>query len=131
MLISTPKAEFITSSESTWEVQWLFNLLKYNYGWNLPPLQINCDNQKAVPLIPTRIIKVCTMPIDICYHTSWGPYKWEIVIYSYIHQTKALPIYLSWHFLMLSIWSLQNQWVSGNRGKFNVTFKVFTFLLEI
>jgi hypothetical protein len=55
--MSTLEAEFITCSEACREAKWLLQQQKDIHGKDLPPLPINCDNQGALTLITTGIIK--------------------------------------------------------------------------
>jgi hypothetical protein len=70
--MSTLEAEFIACSEASREVKWLLQLQKdiHSSQRDLPPLAINYDNQGALTLITTGIIKARTKPIDVCYHNS-------------------------------------------------------------
>jgi hypothetical protein len=99
--MSTVEAEFIACSEASREAKWLLQLQKDIHGKDLPPLPINCDNQGALALITTGIIKAGTKHIDVCYHNSRDLHKRRIVNYSYVHTdenvadifTKALTKY--------------------------------------
>jgi hypothetical protein len=68
--MSTLEAEFIPCSEASSDAKWFLQLQKDIHGKGLPPLPINCDNQGALTLITTGIIKARTKHIDICYHNS-------------------------------------------------------------
>jgi len=70
--MSTLEAEFIACSEASREAKWLLQLQKNIHGSqkDSPPLPINCDNQGALTLITTAIIKARTKHIDVCYHNS-------------------------------------------------------------
>jgi hypothetical protein len=83
--MSTLEAEFIACSEASREAKWLLQLQKDIHGKDLPPLPINCDNQGALALITTGIIKARTKHIDVCYHNSRDLHKRRIVNYSYVH----------------------------------------------
>jgi hypothetical protein len=83
--MSTLEAEFIACSEASREAKWLLQLQKDIHGKDLPPLPINCDNQGALALITTGIIKARTKHIDVCYHNSQDLHKRRIVNYSYVH----------------------------------------------
>jgi len=83
--MSTLEAEFIACSEASSEAKWLLQLQKDIHGKDLPPLPINCDNQGALTLITTGIIKARTKHIDVCYHNSLNLHRRRIVNYSYIH----------------------------------------------
>jgi hypothetical protein len=83
--MSTLKAEFIACLEPSREAKWLLQLQKDIHGKDLPPLPINCDNQGALTLITTGIIKARTKHIDVCYHNSRDLHKRQIVNYSYVH----------------------------------------------
>jgi hypothetical protein len=83
--MSTLEAEFIACSEASREAKWLPQLQKDIHGKDLPPLPINCDNQGALTLITTGIIKARTKHIDVCYHNSRDLHKCRIVNYSYVH----------------------------------------------
>jgi hypothetical protein len=81
----TLDAEFIACSEASREAKWLLQLQKDIHGKVLPPLPINCDNQGALTLITTGIIKAHTKHIDVCYHNTRDLHKRQIVNYSYVH----------------------------------------------
>jgi hypothetical protein len=85
--MSTLEAEFIACSEASREAKWLLQLQKDIHGSqrDSPPLPINCDNQGALTLITTGIIKARTKHIDVCYHNSRDLHKRRIVNYSYVH----------------------------------------------
>jgi hypothetical protein len=85
--MSTLEAQFIACSEVSREEKWLVQLQKDIYGSqrDLPPLPINCDNQGALTLITTGIIKARTKHIDVCYHNSRDLHKRRILNYSYVH----------------------------------------------
>jgi len=85
--MSTLEALFIACLEASREAQWLLQLQKdiHSSQRNSPPLPINCDNQGALTLITTAIIKARTKHIDSCYHNSQDPQKSQIVNYSYSH----------------------------------------------
>jgi hypothetical protein len=83
--MSTLEAEFIACSEASREAKWLLQLQNDIHGKDLPPLPINCDNQGALTLISTGIIKARTKHIDVCYHNSQDLHKRRIVNYSYVH----------------------------------------------
>jgi len=65
--ISTLEAEFIACSEASREPKWLLQLQKDIHGSqkDSPPLPINCENQGALTLITTGIIKPRTKHIDV------------------------------------------------------------------
>jgi len=86
--ISTLGAEFIACSEVSREAKWLLQLQKDVHGKHLPPLPINCDNQGALTLITTGIIKARTEHINVCYHNSRDLHKRRIVDYSYVHRDE-------------------------------------------
>jgi hypothetical protein len=67
---STLEAEFIACSEASREATLLLQLQKDIHGKDIPPLPINCENQRALIVITTGIIKVQTKHIDVCYHNS-------------------------------------------------------------
>jgi len=85
--MSTLEAEFIARLEASTEAKWLLQLQKdIHSAWrDLPPLPITCDNQGALTLINTGIIKAQTKHIHVCYHNSRDLHKHRIANYSYIH----------------------------------------------
>jgi len=83
--MSTLDAEFIACSAASREAKWLLQLHKDIHGKDLPPLPINCDNQGALTLITTGIIKARTKHIDVRYHKSRDLHRRQIVNYSYVH----------------------------------------------
>jgi hypothetical protein len=85
--MSTLEAEFIACSEASREAKWLLQLQKDIHGSqrDSPPLPINCDNQGALTLITTGIIKARTKHIEVCYHNSRDLHNRLIVNYSYVH----------------------------------------------
>jgi len=68
--MSTLKAEFIACSGASRDAKSLLQLQKDIHGKDLPPLPMDCDNQGALTLITTGIIKARTKHIDVCYHKS-------------------------------------------------------------
>jgi len=88
--MSTLKAEFITCSEASTEAKWLLQLQKDIRGSQRDSLllPINCDNQGALTLITTGIIKARTKHIDVCYHNSQDLHKRRIVNYSHVHMNE-------------------------------------------
>jgi hypothetical protein len=70
--MSTLEAEFIACLEASREAKWLLQLQKDIHGSqkDSPPLPITCDNQGALTLITTGIIKARTKHIDVCYYYS-------------------------------------------------------------
>jgi len=82
---STLEAKFISCSEASIAVEWLFQLQKDIHDKDLPLLAINCDNQAALALITQAIIKAHTKHIDVCYHHSQDLQKQQILNYFYVH----------------------------------------------
>jgi len=82
--MSTLETEFIPCSEASREAKWLLHLQKDIHGKDFPPLPINCDNQGALTLIITGIIKAQTKHIDVCCHNSQDLHEQRIVNYSYV-----------------------------------------------
>jgi len=72
------------------EAKWLLQLQNDIHGSqrDSPPLPINCDNQGALTLITTGIIKARNKHIDVCYHNSRDLHKRRIVNYSYVHKNE-------------------------------------------
>jgi len=70
--MSTLEAEFIACLEASREEKSLLQLQKdiHSSKKDSPPLPINCENQGALTLIPTGIIKARTKHIEDCYHNS-------------------------------------------------------------
>jgi len=91
--MSTLEAEFIACSEASREGKWLLQLQKdiHSSKKDSPPLPINCDNQGALTLITTGIIKARTKHIDVCYHNSRDLHRRRIVNYSYVHTNENVP----------------------------------------
>jgi len=83
--MTTLKAEFIACSEASREGIWSLQLQNDIHGKDLPQLRINCDNQEAVALITTGIIKAQAKHIDVSYHNSRDRHTRLIVNYSYVH----------------------------------------------
>jgi len=88
--MSTIQAEFIACLEASREAKWLLQLHNDIHGSqrDSPLLPINCDNQGALTLITTGIIKARTKHIDVCYHNSRDLHKRRIVNYSYVHTNE-------------------------------------------
>jgi hypothetical protein len=84
--MSTLKAEYIACPEASREANWLLQLQKDIHGSqkDSPPLPINCDNQAALTLITTGIIKARMNHIDVYYHNSRDQHQRRIVDYSYV-----------------------------------------------
>jgi len=85
--MSTLEAKFIACSEASGEAKLLLQLQKDIHGSqkDSPPLPINCNNQGALTLITTGIIKARTKHIDVCYHNSRDLHTRRIVDYFYVH----------------------------------------------
>jgi hypothetical protein len=75
--MSTLEAEFIACSEASREGKWLLQLQKDIHGSQRDslPLPINCNNQGALTLINTGIIKARSKHIDVAYHNSRDLHK--------------------------------------------------------
>jgi hypothetical protein len=75
--MTTLEAEFIACSETSREAKWFLQLQKDIHGSqkDSPLLPINWDNQGALTLITTGIIKAQTKHIDVCYHNSRDLHK--------------------------------------------------------
>ena len=88
--MSTLEAELITCLEAFREAKWLLQLQKdiHSSKKDSPPLPINCDNQGAITLITTEIIKARTKHIDVCYHNSRDLHRRRIVNYSYVNTNE-------------------------------------------
>jgi len=88
--MSTLEAEFIACSEASREAKWLLQLQKdiHSSKKDSPPLPINCNNQGALTVITTGIIKARTKHINVCYHNSRDLHKRRIVKYSYVHTNE-------------------------------------------
>jgi len=86
--MSTLEAEFIASSEASRDAKWLLQLQKDIHKKDSPPLPINCDNQGALTLITTGVIKARTKHIDVCYQNSRDLHRRRIVNYSYVHTNE-------------------------------------------
>jgi len=88
--MSTLEAEFIACSEASREAKWLLQLQKdiHSFQKDSPLLPINYDNQGALTLITTGIIKAGTKHINICYHNSRDLNRQPIVNYSYVNTNK-------------------------------------------
>ena len=85
--MSTLVAEIVSCSEASREGKWLLLLQKDIHGSQMdsPLLPINCNNQGALTLMTTRIIKARIKHIDVCYHKSRDLHKRQRVNYSYVH----------------------------------------------
>jgi len=83
--MSTLEAEFIACLEASREAKWLLQLQKDIHGKDLPPLPIDCDNQGALTLITTWIIKAHTKHTNVCYRNSQDLHKRQIAYYFYVH----------------------------------------------
>jgi len=88
MKMSTLKAELIACSEASRAAKWFLQLQRDIHRKDLPPLPINCDNQGALTLVTTGIIKARTKHIEVGYHNSQDLHKRRIVEYSYVHTDK-------------------------------------------
>jgi len=88
--MSTLEAKFIACSEASREAKWLLQLQKDIHGSqkDSPWLPINCDNQGALTLITTGIIKARTKHIDVCYHNSRDLHRRRVVNYSYVNTNE-------------------------------------------
>jgi len=73
MALSTLEAEYIACSHATWESLWLKRMLKEAAdGMAVKvsdgPVPIRCDNQGAIKLIATRVVRQKSKHIDVKYH---------------------------------------------------------------
>jgi len=84
----TLDVEFIACSEASSKVKWLLQLQKDIHGKVFPLLPIHCDNQSALTLITTGIIKARTEQINVCSHNSRDLHERRIVNYYYAHRDK-------------------------------------------
>ena len=99
--LSTLEAEFIACSDATREALWFRQLIMDIFGLNeISPIPISCDNQGAIKLIETGVIKQKTKHICVKFHHSHDEQEKGIVRFSYISSaenpadilTKALPL---------------------------------------
>jgi hypothetical protein len=86
--MSTLKAEFIAWSEASREAKWLLQLQQDIHKKDPPLLPINCDNQGALTLITTGIIKARTNHMDVCYPNGRDLHRRRKVNYSYLHRNE-------------------------------------------
>ena len=73
MALSTLEAEYITCSHATWKSLWFKRILKESAdGMAVKvsdgPVPIGCDNQGAIKLIATRVVRQKSKDIDVKYH---------------------------------------------------------------
>jgi len=82
--MSTLEVEFIACSEASRQAKWLLQLQKdiHSSQRDLPPLPIDCDNQGAITVITTGIIKARTKHIDVGYHNRRNLHQHRIVNYT-------------------------------------------------
>ena len=71
--LSTLEAEYITCSHATWKSLWFKRILKEAaVGMAVKvsdgPVPIGCDNQGAIKLIATRVVRQKSKDIDVKYH---------------------------------------------------------------
>jgi len=99
--LSTLEAEFIASSDATREALWFRQLTMDIFNLNrIDPIPIFCDNQGAIKLIETGVIKQKTKHICVKFHHSHDEQEKGMVSFSYISSaenpadllTKALPL---------------------------------------
>ena len=82
---STLEAEYIACSEASREARWLIQLQKdVNGTTSVEAPFIRCDNQGALAIISTGIVKQRTKHIGVCYHNSRDLHARGIVEYTYI-----------------------------------------------
>ena len=112
--MSTLKAEFIACSEASRDAKWLLQLQKHIHGEDLPPLPIVCDNQGALTLITTGIIKARTKHINVCCHNSQDLHKRRIVNYCYVHMDETVADILTKELTTDKHTNFTKQWVYGN-----------------
>jgi len=86
--LSNPEAKFIACLEASREAKWLLQLQKDIHGKDLPPLPIDCDNQGALTVITTGIIKARTKHIDVCYHNSRDLHRPRVSNYFYVNTNE-------------------------------------------
>ncbi|KAH8152156.1 uncharacterized protein LAJ45_03582 [Morchella importuna] len=104
--LSTLEAEYIACSDATREGLWLRRLhqdiissINSQVTPNNEPIPIMCDNQGALKLIETGVVKQKTKHIDVKFHHSHHEQKAGNIIFRYIPSnentadllTKALP----------------------------------------
>jgi hypothetical protein len=102
--LSTLEAEYIACSDATREGLWLQRLHQdiissTNITFYIEPMPIMCDNQGALKLIETGVVKQKTKHIAVKFHHSHHEQKAGTVIFRYISSkentadllTKALP----------------------------------------
>ena len=88
MATSTLKAEDIACSEASKEARWLIQLQRGVNGTGTTgseeaPL-MRCDNQGALAIVSTGIVKQRTKHIGVCYHNSRDLHARGIVEYTYV-----------------------------------------------
>jgi hypothetical protein len=98
--LSTLEAEYIACSDATREALWLRQLRSDIDGSIDDAMPINCDNQGALKLIATGVLKAKTKHIDIKFHHAKDEQEKGNVKFDYIASednvadllTKALPV---------------------------------------
>jgi len=95
--MSTLEAEIIACSEASRAAKWLLQLQKdiRSSQRDSPPRPINCNNQGALTLITTGIIKARSNHIDVCYHNCRDLHQRGIVNYSYLHRNENVAYILT------------------------------------
>ena len=89
---STLEAEYIACSEASREARWLIQLQKDVNGTSTTGCEdaplIRCDNQGALAIVSTGIVKQRTKHIGVCYHNSRDLHARGIVEYTYVSTDK-------------------------------------------
>jgi hypothetical protein len=91
VVLSTPEAEYVACSDATRKALWINRLredirsLIITDSQILPPsISIKCDNQGAIKLVKSGVVKAKTKHININYHHSHDEDKRGTIDFSYI-----------------------------------------------
>jgi hypothetical protein len=95
--LSTLKAEYVACSDATREALWINRLREDIRSLVItdsqilpPPISIKCDNQEAIKLIKSGVVKAKTKHIDIKYHHSHDEDKRGTIDFSYIESKENI-----------------------------------------
>jgi hypothetical protein len=95
--LSTLEAEYVACSDATREALWINRLREDIRSLVItdsqilpPPISIKCDNQAAIKLIKSGVVKAKTKHIDIKYHHSHDEDKRGTIDFSYIESKENI-----------------------------------------
>ena len=64
----TAKAEYVSTSDASWEVVWLQKLLSHLFDSSLEPIVIHCDNWSCIKILENPVFHNHSKHMEMRYH---------------------------------------------------------------